>query len=91
MEGVRVDSKTYVKDMVVESDIVKTKMSTLVRGARVVSKQANFDGSYQVVRIHGYSWILCCLYDVLYVSRNRTFVPGTVLHSMLFLKQETKA
>lgn len=49
VEGVRVDSETLVKDMAVESDVIKTKMSALVKGARVVSEQANSDGSYQVV------------------------------------------
>ena len=49
VEGIRVDSETSVKDMVVESDVIKTKMSALVKGAVVTSEQANSDGSYQIV------------------------------------------
>lgn len=47
--GVRVDSETLVKDMVIESDIIKTKMSALIKGAIVVEETANPDGSYEVM------------------------------------------
>lgn len=47
-EGVNVDAETTVKDMAVESDVIKTKMTALVKGAKIVSEQMNPDGSYQV-------------------------------------------
>lgn len=46
--GVRVDSETLVQDMIVESDVIKTKMSALIKGAVVISEAANPEGSYQV-------------------------------------------
>lgn len=47
-EGVNVTSETTVKDMVVENDSIKTKMSALIKGAKIVAEQVNPDGSYQV-------------------------------------------
>lgn len=47
-EGVNVNAETTVKDMVVESDVIKTKMSALIKGARIISEQMNPDGTYQV-------------------------------------------
>ena len=48
VDGVQIDSETTVKDLAVESDIVKANVKALVRGARVVDEHANADGSYSV-------------------------------------------
>lgn len=45
--GVQVDAETTVEDMAVSSDVVKTKVSALVQGARIVDEKA-VDGAYTV-------------------------------------------
>jgi len=45
---VRVEAVTTVRNYVLESDMVKTNISGLVQGARIVNEQALPDGSYQV-------------------------------------------
>ena len=47
-QGVQVDSETTVRDLAVESDVVNTKISALVKGARIVEEKAEEDGSYTV-------------------------------------------
>ena len=49
INGVQVDAETTVANFVVSSDIVKTKVSALIRGAVVVEEHAMPDGSYRVV------------------------------------------
>jgi len=46
--GVRVEAETTVRNFEVSSDVVKTKISGLIQGARIVSEQQMPDGSYQV-------------------------------------------
>lgn len=43
-----VDAETSMRDLAIESDIVNTKISALVKGARIVEETANDDGSYTV-------------------------------------------
>lgn len=45
---VRVEAATTVRNYVLESDTVKTNISGLVQGARIVNEQTLPDGSYQV-------------------------------------------
>lgn len=47
VNGVQVDGETTVRDLATESDIVKTKVSGIVRGARVVSER-QINGGYEV-------------------------------------------
>lgn len=47
--GVNVDATTTVSGLQVESDIVKTKVSAVIKNARIVSETFNSDGAYQVV------------------------------------------
>lgn len=47
-KGVNVDGETTVEDMEVTSDIVKTKVSAFIRGARVIEEGAMDDGGYYV-------------------------------------------
>ncbi len=49
VSGVQVDAETTVENYVVSSDVIKTKVSALVRGAVVVEEQQMRDGSYRVV------------------------------------------
>jgi hypothetical protein len=45
IEGVRVEGTTVVANMMVESDIIKTSVSGLLRGAQVVKRDPQSDGS----------------------------------------------
>ena len=49
INGVQVDAETTVENFVINSDIVKTKVSALIKGAVVVEEHAMPDGSYRVV------------------------------------------
>lgn len=46
--GVKVDSQTVVKNFVTESDVIKTKVDALIKGAKIVDEIQNADGSYSV-------------------------------------------
>lgn len=48
IKGVQIDSDTTVENLMVISDIVKTKVSGVLQGANIIAEQANPDGSYQV-------------------------------------------
>ena len=47
VNGVQVDSETTVRDMAVENDLIKTKVSGVIRSARIVSEQ-QVNGGYEV-------------------------------------------
>ena len=49
VSGVQVDAETTVENFVISSDLVKTKVSTLIKGAMVVEEQMMPDGAYRVV------------------------------------------
>lgn len=46
--GVNVDSETTVKNFVVESDVIRTKVDATIKGAQVVAEKEQKDGSYEV-------------------------------------------
>jgi len=48
IQGVRVQAKTLVKDFVVESDIIRTSIEGVVKGARMLNKTTELDGSCRV-------------------------------------------
>ena len=48
VQGVQIDSKTTVKDFVVESDVINAAVSGLVKGAAVVNKAYLSDGTVEV-------------------------------------------
>ena len=48
VQGVQVDATTTVRDMAVASDVVRTQVSAMVRGAQVVAEDMGPDGSYHV-------------------------------------------
>lgn len=49
VKGVRVDSETVVENFITKSDIIKTRVNGIVRGARIVKKQYMSDGAVEVV------------------------------------------
>jgi len=48
IHGVRVSSETVVKDFTIESDVIRTQVSALVRGAQKVDTRYLSDGSVEV-------------------------------------------
>ncbi len=48
IKGVQVDSETTVKNMEVESDVVRTKVSAFIKGAQVLDVKEKADGSVEV-------------------------------------------
>lgn len=49
--GVRIDSTTVVKDFMVESDVIHSQVSGMVKGARVVKKEYLSDGTVEVTLV----------------------------------------
>ena len=49
VQGVNVDANTTVQNMMVVNDTINTKVSALVRGARIVGENMVPDGGYEVV------------------------------------------
>lgn len=49
IQGVNVDAESTVKDMETQSNIVKTKVSALIKGAKIISEETQADGGYRVV------------------------------------------
>jgi len=47
-KGVRIDSTTLVRDSMVESDVIQSQVSGLVKGAQVVKKEYLSDGTVEV-------------------------------------------
>lgn len=48
MQGVQIDSETILENLSVTSDIVRSKVSGLIQGARIIDEGMNPDGSYFV-------------------------------------------
>lgn len=46
--GIALTSETTVRDAMVESDIIKTKVSAFIKGAKIINEQKAPDGTYQV-------------------------------------------
>jgi hypothetical protein len=64
--GVRVEAETTVRNFEVASDVVKTRISGLIQGARIVSEQSMPDGSYQVtmqVNLFGINSVAAAIQD----------------------------
>jgi hypothetical protein len=49
VKGVRVDSETVVENFMTKSDVIRTKVDGIVKGARIVKKQVMSDGSVEVL------------------------------------------
>lgn len=45
VDGIQLDAETTVRDLVVESDVVHTKVEAIVKGARVISEEYTEDGA----------------------------------------------
>ena len=48
IQGVQVDAETTVENMMLTSDVIKTKVSAMIKGAQVISERATPDGGYEV-------------------------------------------
>ncbi|GAB6271839.1 hypothetical protein KN63_04000 [Smithella sp. F21] len=48
VQGVQIDSQTTVKDFAVESDVINTAISGMVKGAQIVRKEYLSDGTVEV-------------------------------------------
>jgi len=48
VQGVQIDSQTTVKDFAVESDVINTAISGMVKGAQIVKKEYLSDGTVEV-------------------------------------------
>src|SRR5512141_2390472 len=49
VKGVRVDSESVVENFMVKSDVIRTRVDGIVKGARIVKTQYMSDGSVEVV------------------------------------------
>lgn len=49
VKGVRVDSETVVENFMVQSDVIRTRVDGIVRGARIVKTQYMSDGSVEML------------------------------------------
>jgi len=49
VKGVRIDSETVVENFMTKSDVIKTRVDGIVKGARIVKKQFMSDGSVEVL------------------------------------------
>jgi hypothetical protein len=49
VKGVRVDSETMVENYMVKSDVIRTRVEGIVKGARIVKKQYMSDGSVEML------------------------------------------
>ena len=49
VKGVRVDSETLVENFMVKSDVIRTQVSGIVKGARIVKKEYMSDGSVEMI------------------------------------------
>ena len=49
VKGVRVDSETVVENFMVKSDVIKTRVDGIVKGAQILKKQYMSDGSVEVL------------------------------------------
>ncbi len=49
VKGVRVDSETVVENFMTKSDVIRTRVDGIVKGARILKKQFMSDGSVEVL------------------------------------------
>jgi len=51
IQGVNIDSKTTIEDSVVRNDLIRSNIRGIIRGARVYSKNLEWDGDIPVVTV----------------------------------------
>lgn len=49
INGVSLDADTTVENLTVGSDMIRTQVSGIIRGAKIISERYNTDGSYEIV------------------------------------------
>ena len=50
-QGVYIDSETTVRDSVMASDVIKTRINGMIKGAKVVQKYKDADGYHVVIEL----------------------------------------
>jgi hypothetical protein len=78
-KGVRVDSTTMVRDSMVESDLIRSQVSGMVKGAQVVKKEYLSDGTVEVtvaMSLRGGFAQLILPQDIKQVPEIRTIPPA---------------
>ncbi len=48
INGVQIDSETFMEDFIISSDVVRSQVSGLIKGAVITNEGENLDGSYYV-------------------------------------------
>lgn len=83
IQGVQVDSETTMLNLAIASDVVKTKVSGIIKGAKIVSEKALSDGSYIVVmsvNLYGDNSVAAVAFDAIRPPQIQEF-PRTVMGS----------
>ena len=76
IDGINVESNTTVQNFAVTDDNVKTSVSGLIQGARIINEQALPDGSYQVtmqLNLYGNNSVAAAVKDAITVSQQMPF------------------
>jgi len=83
IQGVQVDSETTMLNLAIVSDVVKTKVSGIINGAKIVSEKAMPDGSYIVVmrvNLYGDNSVAAVAYEAIKPPQIQEF-PRSVMGS----------
>ena len=78
-KGVRIDSTTVVKDAMVESDVIRSEVTGMVKGAQVIKKEYLSDGTVEVtvaMSLHGGFAQLMLPKDIQQVPEIKTIPPA---------------
>jgi len=87
-QGVRVQSQTLVKDFVVESDLIRTTVQGVVKGAQVMGKRMEADGSCQVTLGFSLSGDLASgLYKRAYAEKHSSHSGGAIKLASLIISK----
>ena len=94
IEGVQVDADTVMQDLVIQSDTVRTRVSALIRGAKIVEEHANADGSYSVtmsIPMYGSGSVAAIAIPEIKKNVVPEALPTVNLKETVLPKQEVKA
>ena len=94
IEGVQVDADTVMQDLVIQSDTVRTRVSALIRGAKIIEEHANADGSYSVtmsIPMYGSNSVASIAIPEIQKNVTPTPLPTVNLKETVLPRQEVKA
>ena len=83
IQGVQVDSETTMLNLAIVSDVVKTKVSGIINGAKIISEKAMPDGSYIVVmrvNLYGDNSVAAAAFEAIKPPQIQEF-PRPVMNS----------